>query len=393
MSLNIPITQEIKDQNLANLESNLNQQAPLNNRAFLRVLSAMEAVFATSLYKYGVERALQNLALTATGEDLDRLGAEVGVFRKPAESAVLQIQLPGTNGTIIPVTVDFIGDSNGVRYFPDASSTVASGFAVIDVTAQSTGVVGNLNNGDTMSIATQIAGAETIATVIDTLNTGADEEDDETYRQRVLTATRVSTGGGNAADYKLWAEEVAGVKKAFPFAGKPFDIIATSYPGDRTVYIEADSTIDPDGIAPQSLLDEVREALNTDPTTGNSRPPLGLIDDTLFIESIIRTGFYVQVNFLDVISDVETQVKADIETALDLYFRSITPFVEGIDAVIDRNDKITTASVSEIVQDVVRSAGGSVQSAVFDTSPGGTLPIYSLDPNELGKLTAVTYVG
>ena len=58
MSLTIPTTKELKEQNLANLESNINQTSPLADRAFLRVLAAMEALQNTPLYKYAVDHGL-----------------------------------------------------------------------------------------------------------------------------------------------------------------------------------------------------------------------------------------------------------------------------------------------------------------------------------------------
>ena len=152
MGQNIPTTNEMKEQNLANLESRLGQNAPLANKAFLRVIAIMEALQYTSLFKFGANRVKQNLALTATDEGLGKLGVEYGVTRKAAEAAVLTISLPGTNGTPIPATVDFIGDANGVRYFPNSSSVIAGGFAVFDVTAEETGVVGNLQVGDTLPL-------------------------------------------------------------------------------------------------------------------------------------------------------------------------------------------------------------------------------------------------
>lgn len=392
MALPIPSTQVVKDRNLANLELSINQNSPLADIAFLRVLAGMEALNYTELYKYGVERAKQNLALTATGEDLELIGKEYNVFRKVAEATVLEITLPGTNGTVIPSTIDFVGNSNGIRYFADASAIITGGIATLSVTAETTGVVGNLAVTETLTIGTQIPGAETIATVVDILNTGAEEENEEIYRERVLFAERVVTGGGNVADYKIWAEEVAGVKRVYSYAGKPFDVILTSYPGDRTIYVEATTDIDPDGIAPPSLLLEVREALNIDPLTGITRPPLGIIDDTLYVESIIRTSFYVEIRYLNVDPDIEAQVKLEIETALIDYFLALRPYVAGIDLIQNRNDRVTTVSVSEIVQDVIAANGAFAEEVIFGTVIGSFIPLYTLDPNELSKLGGITYI-
>lgn len=393
MSLQILTTQEIKDQNLSNLESNIGQEAPITDKAFLRVLAAMEAMSNTPLYKYAAERAKQNLALTATSIDLDNLGIEYGIIRKAAEAAVLTATIPGTNGTIIPINTDFSGDSNGVRYFTDAQVTVAGGIGTISLTASEEGISGNLQVSDTLSIGTQISGLETTATVTVVDNLGTEEETDDEYRIRILDEIRGDGGGGNAFDYRQWSQEVAGVLRAYPIAGKPVELGAETAPPDRTVYIEATISIDPDGIAPQSLLDEVRDTITTDPITGLARQPLGLTDETLFIVSISRTGFDVQINNLNVSSDIEAQVKSDISTALESYFRSITSFIEGLDSLIDRNDLITDLTVSNVVQDVLSANGGSAAGVAFGIESSGIfLSELQLNAGQLAKLGTVSYV-
>lgn len=211
MALNIPTTKEQSDANLANYEARLGQNTPINNKAFLRVLSAIQAAMGTQLYKYAAERALQTLALTATGDALDILGNNFGITRRTAVAANLQISLPAVNGTIIPVTVDFVGDSNGIRYTPDASATASGGAASLAVTAQTLGASGNLSISDTLTIGTPVVGAESVATVTAVNVTGTERETDDVYRERILEAERITTGGANAADYRIWSQEVAGV--------------------------------------------------------------------------------------------------------------------------------------------------------------------------------------
>lgn len=404
MSFNIPTTQETIDQFLANLEAALGQSSPINDKAFLRVVSVAEGIVFTSLYKYAAYKVKQTLAITAFGEGLDTIGAEYGVVRKAAEATVLTATLPGTDTTVIPQTIDFIGDANGVRYFLDSSETIGvptPGVAELTMTAEDVGVVGNLQAGDTLSIGTQVAGAETIATVAiitgettAILNTGAEKELDAAYKTRILDRIRAIFGGGNPADYREWAQEVAGVARAYPYRGKPVALLLESRPVDRTVYVEADTTIDPNGIAPQSLLNEVRDSITTDPVTGLARQPLGLTDDTLYVESITRTSFFVQITNLDVPSDIEADVKDQIEDALTAYFVTIKPFVDGLDSLLDRNDKITDLTVSNVVQDVLSANGGTANSVAFDIVLGGSLPEYQLTQGELAKLASggITYV-
>ncbi len=392
MPQNMPTAQEIKDQNLANYESKLAQTSPLADKAFLRVQSAVEALIFTILYKYAADRAKQALAITAIGDGLKLHGDELEVVQVAAVATVLTFTLPGTNGTIIPAGTDFIGDSNGIRYFSDSSATITGGIATITATAETAGVAGNLNVSDTLSLGTQIAGAENTATVTIIETTGAEQETEESFRDRILFAKRATSGGNNATDYKIWSEVVPGVEKAYPFSGKYFGSPSTSFPGDRTVYIEAETSIHPDGIAPGSLLDSVREAINTDPDTNLSRPLLGLSDATLDIRSISRRPFYIEVINLDVDAGIETQVKADIEAALTTYFLSLSPFVDGIDLPQERDDLITDVTISAVVQSAITDSGGSVDDVDFGIVPSVFTSIsYRLDPGELAKLGSVVY--
>jgi hypothetical protein len=163
------------------------------------------------------------------------------------------------------------------------------------------------------------------------------------------------------------------------------------YPGDRTVYIEASSTIDPDGIAPTSLLDSARAYINNDPITGRSRPPLGLTDSTLWVESIVRNPVYVEIRGLSVDASLIAEAKALISTNLDLYLRVIEPYVEGIDSPLIRNDTITNLSISDIVQDALSQFAGTADSIGFGLTFGTFILSYQLQQNEKVKLGSVSY--
>lgn len=390
MSYRIPTTQELFEAHLSRLETQLGQTSPTNDKAFLRVLAMIEAGLDIGHYKFAADAALQNFALTATNSGLDRIGEDNSTSRKQAVIAVLEADLNATTGTVIPANTEFISDSNDLRYKTEAAVTAAAGVATLSLRCVESGTQGNLDNGETFSIVNQVAGAETVATVTDTTTLGVDQETDAEYRPRVLFAQRAVTGGGNATDHKIWAQAVSGVFRAFPYSGRPASE-GTSYPGDRTVYVESTTTIDADGIAPSSLLDDVRDAINTDPITGISRALLGLTDDTLFVESIIRTSIFVEITDLDVDIADESSCKNDIEDALDLYLRAITPFVDGVDVVQERNDTITNLTVAEIVQDVLQSYGAYAQSITFALVVGVPISLYLLDPGELTKLGSVSY--
>ena len=390
MAYNIPTLQELSAAHLARLESQLGQSAPTNDKAFLRILALSEAAQDIGLYKYAADRARQNLAITATGEDLDRLGQNEGVIRKNATTAQVTATLTATTGTVIPSTIDFIADANGLLYRPIADVTAVANVATLTLQCRESGAAGQLEIGDTLEMTSQIAGANTTATVTAIVVIGIDAESDADYRPRVLFAQRAITGGANATDHKIWSEEVTGVKRAFPYSGRPADA-GTSYPGDRQVYVEATTDIDADGYAPAWLLDDVRQAINYDPDTGESRAPLGLTDATLFLRSISRTTMHTEVRDLVVDSDKEAACKADITTALTLYYDSVVPFVDGVDLPQERSDTITSMSVGQVVQDVLQAYGATASSVGFGIVVGVFLAQYVLGTGELAKKGTVTY--
>ena len=391
MPYRIPLLQELFQAHLSRLDSQIGQVSPTNDKAFNKVLAATEAGLDIGLYKFAADAARQNLALTATNEGLDRHGNDNNTPRKQAQSTILTATINAVTGTIIPQGRSFDGDSNGLRYVVEADATAAAGVATISIRCSTPGIIGNLDNGDVLSITAQIANAETTCEVTATTQNGVDKESDADFRPRVLFAQRAVTGGGNASDHKIWGEAVTGVRRIFPYSGRPV-AEGTSYPGDRQLYVEANTDIDPDGIAPAGLIDDVRDAINIDPNTGLARPNLGLTDATLFIESIIRTEIFLSINNFDVAAENETDCKSDIVDAFEFYLALIKPYISGIDLIRDRIDTITATSVSEPIQDVLKSYGASATSITFGLAAGVPETTYTLAMNELTKLGAIEYV-
>lgn len=390
--VNIPTTAALTATFVANFESKINQSSPLNDKAFIRTLSAGEAMAHTGLHKYGVDAIKQNLALSASGVDLERLGSEHGVVKKAAKATALVIEYGATSGGGATITTShkMVGIPNGVRYTVDANATEVSGVITVSVTSEVAGIVGNLNPGDQVQLETNIAGAARSGAVASVTTTGAEEEDEEVYRQRVLFEIRTVGGGGNAADNKRWAEEVPSVLRAYPYSGNPVSP-ATSLPGDRTVYIEVPTSIEADGIPTTAILLEARTSITTDPDTGLARQPLGLVDSTLFVEAITRTVFDTQITGLVIDPGKTVAAKAEVDTALDTYYRQVLMFVDAIDVEDERNDTITQGTVWTTVQGVLTKFGATAQSIVV-SSPGGPITEYQVDQGEMTKGNPATYV-
>lgn len=379
MSINIPTTQELFEQNLENYQNKINQESPLNDRAFLRVASQNEAGAFTILYKYGQERALQNLALTATGSDLDNIGAEYSLPRNPATASEYTATLPATDGTIIPGTTIFTGVNNSVKYISIGSATASSESAVLTLRATVTGEAGN--DAGSFRIQSQIAGAQTTATLTSQTVTGASAETDEAYRLRILERIQNPPQGGAPTDYRIWSKTVSGVKNAFPYSG-------LTYPNDITVYVEATTAVaPPDGIPSSTLLDQVENAILYDEDGLRNRMPLGVAN--LYVNPISRINLYTTIIGLTV--DNEATVKSEIEAQIDTFYRSREPYIQGLTLVNGRSDTITAPDVASVVNDIVRAAGGSVQNVTFGITVGGVLSQYILTGGQLAKSGGVTY--
>lgn len=389
----IPTTKQLFEEALTALEAAINQKSPLTDKAFLRVLAQVLAGQRTGLYKNSIQLTKENLILSASIDGLTDIGNNFKIYRKEAVPAEITATLAALTGTLISQTIDFSGVSNGVRYRLDSDTTAVADVATLLLTAQTAGAAGNLNPGDSLSIGTQVPGAGTIATVVSLDVTGANQETVESFRQRILDKARSRGGGGNLFDYRNWSQEVAGVDKAYPYSGRPITDPTPSKPIERTVFVESTKAINIDGIPPQSLLDQVRAQILIDPVTGRSRPPLGLTDETLFVEPITRTPLFVEVRDLQVDTSIETQVKADIDSAVSIYFLNLSPFIDGLDPAFEKNDVVTDLSVSLVIQDVLAANGAAASGISFGFVPGVPEAELVLGQGEHAKLGgAINYV-
>jgi hypothetical protein len=401
----IPTTFQLAAAYKAGFETNLNQATPAADKAFNTVLATIEAMGDTVAYKFAADRAAANLWISAQGGDLDQLGLEWNLPRFQPVAWMGTVSLAANDGTIIDIGTIFTADSNGLQYSVTASVTApypggtGTGVVLTIQAALETGQGGtssNLSNGSTLSIQSPIAGAKTVATVTSTTITGTDQETDPAYRVRGLSLVQTLPNGSNAASFRLWAQSVAGVAQAYPYAGSA---IGTPYPGMRTVYIECTPDINLDGITPGTwdentqtgtgLLAQVAQAIITNPDTGVENQDLGLVVSTLYVKPIRRTPVYVQITGGAALSAV---IQSAITAALTTYMAQISPFVSGVDPLFARNDTVTTTLLSAVIQAVLSNYGVFVQGVGFGTIVGTFLLAYQLSRGEKVKLGGVSFV-
>ncbi|WAC26439.1 baseplate J/gp47 family protein [Ancylobacter sp. SL191] len=160
---------------------------------------------------------------TRTATDLAILrihGADVRVYLKAAAAASGVITGTGQAGATYPAGVRYL--SAGQTYVTMAAFTAAGdGSFSATVQAEATGSVTNRDGGANLTLADPALYptlSDTAAVSSDGLGGGADVEDIEDFRGRILARKGRPPQGGALPDYEAMALEVPGVLKAWAYA-------------------------------------------------------------------------------------------------------------------------------------------------------------------------------
>lgn len=349
MPLNKPTLQEIKDRQVADVQSSLGL-SELLPASYLRALSDSLGGSVYLLYGFLEEMARQGIPSLATGEFLTNWANTWKLTRNSATFAEGNITFTGTNGTQIPAGTNIISENN-ITYKTKSTVNITSGSAVVAAIALTAGSAGNLANASILSIINPIANVNTALTTTGIAG-GGDIETDEALRTRLLQRIQNAPQGGSFTDYERWALEVAGVGAAW--------IIAGTDAGTISVYIV---TPDEDNLAPSTaLVSQVQTYIDD-----FSRRPV-TANVTVYAPTVVDQDFTV--NLAPRTAEIEAAVKANLE---DLLKRERLP---GGTILISK------------VREAVSTAAGENDNTV--TSPTSNI---SLQTGEIAKLGTVTFTG
>jgi uncharacterized phage protein gp47/JayE len=254
---------------------------------------------------------------TTHSKYLDWKGAEMGVPRRPATHASTFWTIVGESGIVI--SVNTLGntpstDAAPAVFFRTTQEVEIGQEGVVDVLIEAVeaGAAGNVAAG-TITLLT-----EPIQGVISVINHqaatgGLDEEDDESYRNRILEAADKDEGDGNISDYEIWAKEVPGVG---------YVLVDPLWQGPNTVRVVI---LDQDGSIPSAnLVDAVQEYL--DPGRrgrGEGRAPIG---DKVTVQAPTEVELFITIPSLVVESGYTAeQAKENLITAARMYIISVSP--------------------------------------------------------------------
>lgn len=400
MSLQVPTTEAIALNIVAQLESSLSQTVPLLPKSFIRVLAKVLAGVFVLLWKYAGAMHLNMFIRTASAEETEIngqvlrplwvLGDQLG--EGPPDAATqavvrltVTVNLAGTEGTIAAGS-QLLHPPTGLVFLTTAAATVPTTVGTIEVDAQASagpddtdgsGVIGNLAEGEELSFARPHPRVATVAVVQDPLVVEAvEEESTEAYRARLLRRSQRPPQGGAYADYRLWAEEPESILRAYPYTGEP---------GEVDVYVEAVDSIDEDGIAGPTQIAEALAAIELDEDgLATRRPATAAVN----VYSITRSAFDLQI--VGLLPDSST-TRAAIAAAVDEHLRSREPYVVGL-SVPPRTDRVSQIGCAGVVHDIASANGASVNGVILidinDEQTGGR----SLNHGEKAKLGEIEWL-
>ena len=134
--------------------------------------------------------------------------------RTAATFANVLVSGTGTNGSLLPETSLFFAET-GQGFRIDADTTVAGGVWSAQATALTAGSGSNITGE--VSSAEPIAGINSLANIDSVTVDGAEAEELEDFRARVIARRQSVERGGTLEDYRIWLLEQPGVTRAWTY--------------------------------------------------------------------------------------------------------------------------------------------------------------------------------
>lgn len=215
MSYSVPTAQEW----LARMRAAFRKELPGSDAAIWpNNITVSAKVFAGGLFGIsGFAAYIARMIFASTAPDLDTLklhGNEYGMTLLPAEPARGVIRLTSDGDLQVEAGAIF-SRIDGVQYVASAAlSRSGAGNLDVPVMAIVDGAAGNSLDGAGVRIVSGVTGDATGIVNGDIVG-GADVEDMESFRARILFRKRYPPHGGAASDYVMWAREVSGVTRVF----------------------------------------------------------------------------------------------------------------------------------------------------------------------------------
>ncbi len=390
--INIPTINQLYTSIVSDLEAQYGVTISLVGKVALRAEALVQAG-KLKLYYLAIGLLQKNIFVdTADSESiggtLERFGrVKLGRNPYPAVSGKYTIQVTGTVGGIIKASTTFKSDdtslSPGFLFVLDNDYTLVSAIDSITLRALTAGEESKININNTLTATAPIAlvNSSVLVTAISVSPLAA--EDLEAYRLAIINSYRLEPKGGAATDYRLWSQDVQGVRYVYPYA-------KSNAPCEINLFVEATvlDSIDGKGTPTAQLLLDVEHAVEFDPnlnlpTLERGRRPLQVVVNYLPV-----TILNVDINITS-FTGITVAQKALLLTAITNTVNAIRPFVDAADVLVNKNDIIDS---NKIVATIISQIPGSVFGAVTIKINSVTTPNYQFALGNIAYLNSVTYI-
>lgn len=206
MAFERPSIQDLISRVQSDAESRLGKKAM--RWTLVPVLSRVIAGVSHTLHGHINFVLRQIFASTAEGAYLERRASEYAIYRKTASYATGTVSFVGTG--VVPEGSQ-LQTGDGAIYITTADSLKGSA----PIKAAVAGSSGNAD-GLTLTLVSPVEGVQSTC-ISGVLTGGADAEDDESLRERLLYRQKTPPRAGTKEDYVKWAFEVPGVTRAWCF--------------------------------------------------------------------------------------------------------------------------------------------------------------------------------
>lgn len=156
----------------------------------------------------------QAFTITAEAEFLDSHGAEVGLSRYAATFAAGTATATTNINAVIPDGT-LLTRSDGVQFKTIGDLIATAGSTTLILRAVESGNASNTESGAPLTLVTPNASVGAITVDASGLIGGAEQENDASFRARILDRKRNPPLGGSPAEYAAWSRGLSGVTRVF----------------------------------------------------------------------------------------------------------------------------------------------------------------------------------
>lgn len=343
---------DLKDQ----IYNDLKNKLDLSDDKLKKVLDAMSSVLAAQfkLSYLALNDAQRNLYpdtadLAVNGGTLERLG-RIYLNRdiRPATSSIYNVEVIGEAGSTLRTGLTFKSNEDslnpGKLFVLDNAYTLTGTDDIIQIRSIGGGFDFLLDNGNELTITEPVIGVEKTISVESVDTEPVEAETVQEYRNAILNAIQLEPQGGAKADYRIWANDAAGVRKVYPY-------VKDGEGGTVQVYVESS---DNDGIPTQTILDDVEQVIEfnpdeTKPLSERGRKPIQVNLEILPVNLID-----VEINITG-LQNSSSEIRQNIENNIVEYLRTVRPFIDGADLLRNKNDILYAARIQGVITDVLEA--------------------------------------